>query len=293
MLGIDKGTTYTKTDKGLIIRSIIRTFRENEVMLNNEKTLVEYEGEKYIVGEKGNYSTDLMKSEHKNTKILILTAIGLTYSDSYITTDIVTGLPIALYSKQKEKMKENLQKDTVHQIRINNQNKLIKLANIEVFPESAGAFYSQDKHQDGLVVDIGGLSIDIALFERRKLIKYSTYPMGIMKLYSKIANYINSQHDLALTEWDIENIVKEGLYLDGKKVDIDFSFLIREHIEEIMERLKLEYDLRTIRNILLTGGGSILLNRTIREQIPQATVLPNSQFSNVRGYANIGRVIFG
>lgn len=292
MLGVDKGTTYTKTDKGLILRSTVRAYRENEVLLNEDKTIVEYEGKKYIIGDQGNYSTDLMKSQHENTKLLILAAVGLSFPDNFISTEIVTGLPIALYSNQKQQMKDMLRRNFTHQITINNQCKLIRFTNIEVFPEAAGAFYSQSEFKDALVIDIGGLSVDIALFENGKLVKYSTYPMGIMKLYSKMTNYINSQYDLALKEWDVEKVIKEGLFIDGAKVNLNFDFLITEHVEEIMERLKLEYDLRTIINILMTGGGSQWLFRYFKKYIPHAQLMPNSQFANAKGYGNIGKEIF-
>lgn len=292
ILGVDKGTTYTKTDRGLIIRSTVRTYRKNEVLLDNDKTIVEYEGNKYVIGEKGNYSTDLMKSQHENTKLLILTTIGLSYPDRFIEANIITGLPIALYSSQKRQMKDMLQRDSTHQITINGQKKYIRFSNIEVFPESAGAFYSQNEYTDALIIDIGGLSIDIALFEKGKLIKYSTYPMGVMKLYSKIINYINSQYDLSLNEWDMEKVLNEGLYIYGNRVELNYDYLVKEHIEEIIERLKLEYDLKIIANILLTGGGSQWVYQYLQKIIPQVKLMSNSQFNNAIGYRNIGKVIF-
>lgn len=292
ILGVDKGTTYTKTDRGLIIRSTVRTYRKNEVLLDNDKTIVEYEGNKYVIGEKGNYSTDLMKSQHENTKLLILTTIGLSYPDRFIEANIITGLPIALYSSQKRQMKDMLQRDSTHQITINGQKKYIIFSNIEVFPESAGAFYSQNEYTDALIIDIGGLSIDIALFEKGKLIKYSTYPMGVMKLYSKIINYINSQYDLSLNEWDMEKVLNEGLYIYGNRVELNYDYLVKEHIEEIIERLKLEYDLKIIANILLTGGGSQWVYQYLQKIIPQVKLMSNSQFNNAIGYRNIGKVIF-
>lgn len=140
MIGIDKGTTYTKTDRRLCIRSTIRKYRENDIILQDDKILLEMDGEKWIVGEKGNYSTDLMKSKHFNTKALILLAIGLTYpNDEYIPTDIVTGLPIGLYSTQKQLMKSMFH-NTSHEIKINGARKSIRIRNAEVFPEAAGPF---------------------------------------------------------------------------------------------------------------------------------------------------------
>lgn len=291
MIGVDKGTTYTKTDRGIIIRSTVRSYRENEVLLNEDKSIVEYEGSKYIIGEKGNYSTDLMKAKHNNTKLLILTAIALSNQEDYISTPIVTGLPIGLFSSNKNDMKGLFRINDIERIAINGIRKTIRITGIEVFPEAAGAFYSQN-YTDGLIIDIGGLSIDTALFQNKKLVKFSTYSMGIMKLYSKIANKINSQYDLSLTEWDIENILTDGLYIYGQKVELEIDYLVKEHVQQIIERLKLEYDLKVINNILLTGGGSYWISKYFKKELPQAKLMENAQFANAVGYRNIGKVIF-
>lgn len=292
MIGIDKGTTYTKDDRGNIIRSTVREYRENELLLNEDKNIVEFEGKKYIVGEKGNYSTDLMKAKHENTLILILTLIALNHAEDYISTNLVTGVPIGLYSLQKADMKALFKSGELYRISVNGKRKQIKFNNVEVFPEGAGAFYSQSIYNDGLVIDIGGLSIDIALFQKKKLVKYSTYSMGIMKLYSKIANHINSLYDLSLSEWDIENIIVDGLFVYGERKELNIHYLVKEHIQEIIERLKLEYDLKIINNVLLTGGGSYWISEYFRKEIPQVKLMENAQFSNSVGYRNIGKAIF-
>lgn len=289
MIGVDKGTTYTKTDKQLCIRSTIRKFQENDIILNEDKILFEMDGQKWIVGEKGNYSTDLMKSKHLNTKIMVLLTLGMSFPDEYIITDLVTGLPIGLYSTQKQYMKSMFH-NTNFEIKINGKRKNIRIKNAEVFPESAGAFYSQSDYKDALIIDIGGLSIDTALFKDKKLQKYSTYCMGIMKLYSKIANKLNAEHDLSLSEWDIENTIKEGLYIYGKRVDMGVDELIAEHCKEIVERLSLEYDLKSIKNVLITGGPAEWLENYL--PIPQKQIMRQSQYSNAVGYRNIGQVLF-
>lgn len=291
MLGIDKGTTYTKTDKGLCIRSTIRQHRDNDIVLHDDTILLELDGEKYIIGEKGNYSTDLMKSKHFNTKALILLAIGLSFDEPDIETDIVTGLPIGLYSSQKEQMKAMFNNQT-YNIKINGRVKTIKIRNAEVFPEAAGAYYSQTEYSDALIIDIGGLSIDTALFVNKKLQKYSTYSMGVMKLYSKLANSLNSLYDLSLTEWDIEGVLKDGLSIYGKDVKVDIDSPAIEHTKEIIERLSLEYDLKSIKNILLTGGSADMFLEYFKKDIPQVSTLKNNQFTNAVGYANIGKVMF-
>lgn len=287
ILGIDKGTTYTKSSENKIIRSTIRKF--NNDILFDDKLTVEIFNKKYIIGEKGNYSTDLMKPMHENTKILVYTMIGLSIMQKYVETDLVVGLPIGLYARQKQNMKNLFTNDEIY-MNINGNDKHIKINRIEVFPECAGAFYSQTE-KNALIIDIGGLSIDIGLFENSKLIKYSTYSMGTMKLYSKIANEINSQYDLSLTEWDIPKILNEGLYIYGMNVPIKTEEIIKNHALEIIERLKLEYEIKATKNVLLTGGGSLLLADYLKYDIPQSKLI-NVKFANAIGFKKVGEVIF-
>jgi len=129
-------------------------------------------------------------------------------------------------------------------------------------------------------------------FKKGKMGQYSTYSMGIMKLYSKIANHLNSEYDLSLTEWDLETVIQEGLTINGQEVDLNINHIIEEYTREIVTRLKLEFDLKTIKNVLLAGGGANILGMYLKAHIPQTRAMNNPQFANVMGYYNIGRVIF-
>lgn len=282
--GIDRGTTYTKDEQRHILKSTVREFKDDEIVLDSsQKIIVEFENKKYIVGEIGNSEVDLMKSTHKHTKLLILTILGLYSKNHLLDCKLVTGLPIGLYSKQKEEMKY-LFHNKEFKININNNQKIIRIHQAETFPECASSFYTTS-YNDALLIDVGGLSIDVALFEDRKLIKYSTYPSGVMKLYSKMANQINHKHDTSLSEWDMERVITKGLYINGKKINLNID---KEHFDEIMRRISLDYDLKTQQNILLTGGGSNLFKKFYDYQI-----LGDCQFSNALGYRNIGRMVFG
>lgn len=287
IIGIDKGSSYTKTDKGLCIRSTVKKY-EDDIL--KENSFIEIDNKKYVVGEEGSFATNLMKSEQDNTKILVLSVIAMSVEE-FAEVSIVLGLPIGQYSKQKQNMKRLFSTWTNYKIKVNDKKKYIKIKDIEVFPEGAGAFYSQDDYKSGLVVDVGGLSIDTALFENSKLKKYSTYSMGIMKLYSKIANRINAEHDLSYTEWDIPGVLKSGLYIFGKQVELNIQDLVKKHTDEILTRLELEYNIKALK-VLLTGGGSILLEENIKNRIPQAIILDDPQFNNAKGFYNVGRKLF-
>lgn len=289
LLGIDKGSSYTKTNEGLCIRSTVR--KNADDILLNEKTCIEINNQNYIIGEGGDFATDLIKAKDKNTKILTLSTIALSSKEEFIEAKIVLGLPIGMFKNQKDEMKNIISLYDVYKIYVNGKKRYVQVQDIAVFPECAGAFYSQSIYKDCLLIDIGGLSVDTAYFEEKKLKKYSTYSMGTMKLYSKIANKLNSEHDLSLTEWDIPKKIKDGLFIYGNQVDLGIDDILYNHAKEIVNRLKLEYDVKTYK-CLLAGGGSVVLEKYIKEFIPQTILIDEPQFSNAIGFANIGRVMF-
>lgn len=292
-IGIDKGSTYTKTSKGVIIKSTVRKFGENDINLN-DNLLVEMDGEKHFIGGNGSFATDLKKAEHDNTKLLTYTSIAKSFDDEVIKTNLVLGLPIGHYSRNKEKMKNLFTNSKVVEITINGIRKYISLMNVEVFPECAAAKYTQ-KIDDGLFVDIGGLSVDNALFKNGKLDEHSTFTMGTMKLLAKIANHLNAEHDLSLTEWGAEEVLKDGLTIDGENVDFQSGVneIIRDHVKNILERIRLQYDIKMLKNIIFTGGGSLMCFDFFKEYIPQATKMEDTQFSNAKGFELIGTKLFG
>ena len=288
-IGVDKGSAYTKTSTGFSVKSTVRELGENDLILNGSM-VVELEGKKYVIGEEGNFATDLSKAEHVETKILTLFAIANSYPEEHIKTNLVVGLPIGNFSRQKEKMKKIFE-DQIVKMKVNDEKKTIIVENVAVFPEAAAVFYMQPK-QTCLIIDIGGLSVDNALFEGGNLVKHSTYSMGVMKLNTKIANELNSEYDLSLNSWSVEKIISEGLFIFGKQVQINEEKIIESHVLEIVEKIKLEYDIKAIENIILAGGGSFLCASFFKIHMPQLEVIENSRFSNAIGFAKIGEKMF-
>ncbi|MBN4062807.1 ParM/StbA family protein [bacterium AH-315-E09] len=289
IIGVDKGSAYTKTSTGFSVKSTVRELNENDLILNGSMT-VELEGKKYVIGEEGNFATDLSKADHEETKILTLTAIANSFPGEFIETNLVVGLPIGNFSRQKDKMKKIFE-DQIVKMKVNNEKKAIVIENVAVFPEAAAVFYMQNK-KDCLIIDIGGLSVDNALFEEGNLTKHSTYSMGVMKLNTKIANELNAEYDLSLTSWSVEKIINEGLFVYGKQVPINEERIIESHVLEIVEKIKLEYDVKAIENIVLAGGGSFLCASFFKKHMPQLEVIENSRFSNAIGFEKIGEKMF-
>lgn len=289
IIGVDNGYTYTKNSKGVIFPSKVREGEELDI---NNVIRVEYEGKKLIVGEnQSNYTVDTNKINDEKTMINILTSIGMSVGE-YKNIRVMTGLPPGHYKVQKEPLKEKLINKTFN-IKINGENKCFYISDADVFIQGAGpVFMNPTKYINSktIVIDIGGLTVDVCYFEGLKLVKYRTYTLGMLKLYSSIISEINEKYELDLDITESEKILNEGLKIYGEKQDIRFlKPIIDSHINSILTNIKLDFPLKTMDHILQIGGGSNILNLGI----PNSEILTNSQFINAYCYEEIGRVRFG
>lgn len=300
LIGVDRGTAEINTSEEISFRATVRKYKNDEIVLNGDsKIIVEFEGDKYVIGEKGKTSTEMFKSKSKETKLLILTAIALGYPNQFIQTNLITGLPIQRYAEDKEEMKD-LFANTRVDITINGEFKTIDIFKVEVFPESAGAFFTIPEAIDGLIIDIGGLTVDCAWFEsndndntQRKLKSYGTYQQGILPLYRQIANRLSTKYSISLDEWDIPRILKMGLTINGKKIkDLEIDQLLLDYVNQIIQGLEFEYPIKSIENIYLCGGGSVLLYDIFKEKINRAILIDDPSFANAIGYKMLGEVLF-
>lgn len=291
--GVDKGTAYTKTSELISFKSTIREYKESELDFSQDKIIVEYDNKKYVIGGNGKTNTNLFKSEQSETKLLILTGLALSFPNlARIQTHLVTGLPIGRIGYERDSMKELFQY-TNNAIIINNHKQIVNIGMVEVFPEGASSFYHLQDTDSGLIIDIGGLSIDVALYIKGgKLEKYSTYRLGVLPLYREIANYLGSKYSLTLNEWSAQEILQDGLFIDGNKIDLDISYIINAYTQQIIQALEFDYNIPQIQRIFLTGGGGEFLYSYIRKTIPRIKLMDNPRFTNVLTYKMLGEVLF-
>jgi len=294
IIGVDQGYSHTKTSEGTIFPSRIST----EEYMIGESTEVKVEGKPYIVGE-GNIEVEINKVNKDLTRVCILTS--LAQSGEYAEYQVVTGLPIGLYKGQKEQLKEMLLNNKRVEMEYNKQRRVISITRAEVFPQAAGIFYVLDRREyedfnSVVITDIGGRSVDFALFEKLnskwKLTKYSTVMEGTLTLYSKIINLINSRFELSLKVEDGETVLRKGLQIYGEKQDLSFTMqIVADHIEAIHRELFLNYPIKTSKHVL-GGGGAYLFKNVITRKIPGTIIAPNSQFANAIGFKKVGEALW-
>lgn len=293
VIAIDKGTAYTKTSSLVNFKSTIREYHSDELDFCQDKIIVEHNNKIHVIGESGRTNTDLFKSQQEETKLLVLTGIALSNpNETRQHTHLVSGLPIGRIGYEGNSMK-NLFQYTSNEIIVNKQKYNIDIGRTEIFPEGVSSFYYLQDEEDCLIIDIGGLSVDTALFNKeKKLEKYSTYRLGTMPMYREIANYIGSKYSLTLNEWSVHDILVDGLFIDGIKIELDLSHIINKYLQQIIQALNFDYNMSSIRSVYLTGGGGIFLYPYIKEIIPRIKLMDNARYTNVLTYQILGEVLF-
>lgn len=298
ILGLDNGFKFTKTSKGICFCSSIQE-GEDDI---NEVTQVEIDGKNYIVGEQlGQYISDADKLKDKKNKEILkvctLTAIGLSYPvETFIDVNLVVGVPVGYFSNQKDEFREMIEglsgKIFINEIGI---EQTININKVLVYPQSAGIIFKNAtklKNQSSLVIDIGGGTWDISQFDGLKLIKKSTYQQGMLILDSKIAQWLNSTYYTTFNTSDIYSLMQKGFFTAaGEKISVKvFENIIEDHVFKVTTDLKRDFDVNSVDNIFLIGGGAEVLNEYLDKYINNVELEDNPQFTNAACFELMGQM---
>ncbi len=295
-LGVDKGSKFTKTAGGVMLRSIVRELAADELdirQVDKYGTKVSLNNVGYVFGDTGEFAADLSKSTHQATKLLVQAAIVESNPKQGEAVNLVVGLPIAQYTRQKDAMVELIRSEMPITYNKNGEQRNFTIPNVTVFPEAAGAFYAQDTElyadKSVLVLDIGGLSVDTALFVNKNLTEYETHEDGTLKLFQKLSSEVNRREGTRFTAWDVYDIlVKKSYMIRGVRTPADYlNRYLDEHVNKIVRDLKNEYDMISLDEMLVVGGGGSLLFDRIKAQIPQSKLATDPLSANARGFQAI------
>jgi plasmid segregation protein ParM len=230
-------------------------------------------------------------------KVTTLTNLSLTGSNDY---NLVVGLPIGQYKTQKDKFRKMIMAYNDSEVIFQGKQMHIKTNDVYVLPQGIGALLSLNEiNGNVIIIDWGGLTIDIAYLEIVNgypiLHKFDTWTNGIQKIYSKLINAVNEKYNLTRDITFSENILVNGLFINGEKVALDFlTSTVREYIDPIVTELKINYPVANT-SIYLTGGTSTisLVTDMFKTYFPHAKLMPNSQFANAIGYGKVAEQKFG
>lgn len=282
IIGIDVGNATTITSEGIIFDSKLTNIEPL-----NECDCIVIDNKKYYIGE-GDFDTTYRKVNKESYVTLMYSALALSSKDTH--NNVVLGLPLSQYKEDKNTLINKVMKESNKEIILNGNAKKIIIDDVEVFPE---AIVTLEDDYEGIVIDIGGRTTDAALVEnyrgKRKIINPISIPAGTINLYGDFVNLLNGRFSLDLKLQDAERILKNGLLLDGKLQCIDFAIeVFQRFVTDIINRLQIEYSLRTNR-ISLTGGGAELFGETLKSRLGDGVqIQEDGLYANANNFCELG-----
>lgn len=296
ILGIDVGYSHTKVvgKKGEdIFRS---TVKQGVIDVNMNSTVIEYEGKKLTIGERGRITVATNKIADPNFEPLLMTAILRNCDEklSKVKVKLVTGLPIGWYKKQKDELKDFLFNKEIT-LGYRGKERTIHIEDVIVFPQSAGLALTNPKDfaegRTNLIIDIGGLTVDVSYYEGRKVVHLESYQLGMLKFYSKVASEINSLYNVQVDDQDVERFIEEGaVTVNEDQKDFDFDSLFKAHMDEIVTKLKTDFPYDTVHKKTWVGGGSLRFD----DYLPTRKSIECDKIqNNAEAFYNVGVQKFG
>jgi plasmid segregation protein ParM len=313
-IAIDTGKHSTKavatTSQALQkirFRTKVMEARDLGTEISGNSYLIEYEGKAYLIGDmvaedKTNYDISKHSMEHLLCIYLAITRfIEKAESAKFGIPNIrlAVNVPLSIYKNNTLKREYEqfiLNNQKAVSLRVNNKPYIFRIQSVLLLPEAIGPVYSRISDFRGkraLVIDIGSLNISYCLFNDLvpKLDTMIMSNLGINILRSKIAERLTSKYGIAVSDEDVEQILKDGyLYAYGVKQKDSKEIvenLISAHVSEIFNYAKSRGITFNNTNVVFCGGGSILLKESILRQYPSASIENDSQFANVLSYKKI------
>lgn len=284
----DIGNSTTKDSIGNIFDSKVSII-PNAL---GDKHFFELDGERYFVG-KGEFDTEYRKVYKKSYFKLLYALLCMSSNDLTNEINLVVGLPLSQYSKDRENLKEIILNKYILSGQYDECEKNFIINDCEVYLEGVASLPSD---YEGVFIDIGGRTTDAGIIYiengKRKITNAYSQAKGMINLYSDFIKVINFKYGLDLNINDANRIIQKGLKIKNKSIDISNELnIFKEFLDGLVSDLNVQYSLDTNR-VTFTGGGSLTLATSIKNRIEHAEVLLDGVFSNAKGFNKYGRSIW-
>lgn len=273
ILAVDLGNFNVNTSEGIMFSS---TFTKEVTINPVGEEIIKYNGSTYTMT-KGDFDNTFNKSQ-KDYMPNLLYAIARSSHKSESNFDLVLGVPLDnlgiadIFKKDLEGKKFTFE--------YNGTERTIKINKLATVGEGISSFYTlndEDRAKDIMIIDIGGRTVNVACFIKKKLEKKFTVNKGMIDLYDSIKTRINLSGENYNTE-EIERLVKKKIIKDTQKEEDKF-------IKEVFNKINFNAKIATY-DIYFTGGGSIELREALKNYTKDKAAyyfVNNPLFSNVTG----------
>ena len=261
IVGIDQGFGNMKC-RHVIFRSGVRAYDAEPPMTADA---LFYEGKYYVVGE--DHKTFVSdKSQDEDYYILTIAALAKELEFRHITdceVVLAVGLPIQWITAQKESFRKYLMKNEMIEFRYHGQDYLVRIDDVQVFPQGFAGIVQRAGDFKGLNVlaDIGnGTMNTMYLKDGKPLIsRCYTDKLGVEQCIIRMSNEL-----LAVSGFDMPYDVYEDFLRRGS-VDLPEKYTsvmqkaAKEYSDTILAKLReYEYNPEIMRLTVMGGGACIL-----------------------------------
>lgn len=283
-LEIDLGNYNIKTSTGVIFRS---TFEHGKPLNPIGENVITYDGKSYTM-EKGTFDNRYNKAKKNFLPNLFYAIIK-----SSNPTDEEFNLMLT-YPLENEKVADEFKSIlTDKEFKVEYQrgqkivNRNIKIHDVKCIGESLSSYYTlnpSERGEDLFIVNIGGRTSDVSVFQNRRMVDKFTIPSGTLDLFEDILSRWNNEHGDNKKVEDAERLINKGYITD---CEVEY----KQFLDDLMNKIEKKLDRKTYINYY-TGGGSELLKDLIEGYLsPNGIVMDNPLFSDANGSREIAAVI--
>lgn len=250
--------------------------------------------------------------ESEQWKMLFLAALSEITTKKTEKAILVTGLPVSFFRVDREKVKSIVLGEHTFR-RGEREEQTIEIVDVRVMPQPFGSLFNETLDGNGKIANSEMLQ-----------------PVGVVDIGSKTVNFLLSRdlRDISPKTvsidkggWDVARALQERMLEDDRFSDIDYSdhewidAVINKYfwygntkidITDVLAEITKEFaneviaastqmwgNGRGVRQILITGGGALLIGEWLIGHFPHARILRESVLSNARGYFKFAQKIAG
>lgn len=218
IVSVDLGNKNVKTPE-LLFLSGLEAYDSNPATMFFQNDCLYYEGKYYTVG---SHRIEYTREKYTDDRFFVLTLMAIAEEikrrglkgDNY-EIELILSLPPSHYRTQHEKLKNYMMAKGQHvNFMFNNNPMSVTFKTVIVFIQGHAALYTRPNliKEEPLIMlhDIGGFTWDYLSVRNGEPEKdiMKTLELGIIPFYNSFNEYTTSEHNLHLTEDDIDNLIK-------------------------------------------------------------------------------------
>ncbi|ACB85919.1 ParM/StbA family protein [Natranaerobius thermophilus] len=251
------------------------------------------------------------RSQDKNARVLMLTALSLLSSWDKQGFNLVTGLPTNFYAAFAEEWESTLNGEFKTKMKIGGktQERSFQIEEVTTLPQPFGTLYDQVLNSVGKVVDrdltdskigivdIGFKTTDLAVSDGMEFINPLSFSTttGLSNVNRLVNEKLRHEFKIDREEHQLDDCINsQKIMVAGKSEDI--SSWVREALQTVSDKISVEieskWDYRDFDTLLLTGGGGEMLYPYLKDKFPNLVLVEDPQTANVRGYQKLANNLF-